>query len=89
MGTTVDHVIAAEVFAPGEYIQEELEARGWTEADLAGLMGRSVGDVTELLAGRLRLSVEMAKELAAAFGTSTDVWLGLEEDYRSRLVNSP
>ena len=30
----------AEVFSPGAYIREELEARHWTQGDLAAVLGR-------------------------------------------------
>ena len=30
----------AEVFPPGEFVREELEARGWTQTDLAAILGR-------------------------------------------------
>ena len=29
----------AEVFPPGEFIQEELDARNWTQSDLADILG--------------------------------------------------
>ena len=41
--------IPAEVFPPGEFIREELEARGWSLQDLAEILGRPPRSVSELL----------------------------------------
>ena len=32
--------IPAEIFPPGDFIKEELEAREWTQRDLAEILGR-------------------------------------------------
>ncbi len=37
---TTDPAVA-EAFPPGEYIKDEIEARGWTQRDLARVLGRS------------------------------------------------
>ena len=72
----------AEVFSPGVFIREELEARGWTQRDLAAVLGRPLQLVNELVNGKKRLTAERAKQLAAAFGTSPELWLNLENAYR-------
>lgn len=63
----------AEALPPGEYIKDELEARGWAQSDLAKILGRSEPKVSELINGKRAITVRMAKELAAAFGTSAQV----------------
>jgi len=62
-----------------EFIRDELEARGWTQAEFAAVMGRPVG---ELLSGHEPLSPETAIGLGEAFGTSPDLWLNLDRAYR-------
>lgn len=32
------HRTAAEIFAPGEFISDELEARGWSQVELAEVL---------------------------------------------------
>jgi HTH-type transcriptional regulator/antitoxin HigA len=71
----------AEVFPPGEFLREELEERGWTQTDLAEILGRPIRVVNEIIMGKRRISAETAKGLAAALGTSPEFWLNLEAAY--------
>jgi HTH-type transcriptional regulator/antitoxin HigA len=68
--------------APGEVIREEMESRGWTQRDLAQILGRPLPAVNETIQGKRSISPEMAVALAGAFGTEASVWLHLEADYR-------
>lgn len=72
----------AEVFPPGEFIREEIEARGWSQAEFAEILGRPPRLVSELIAGKRGITPETAKGLAAAFGTSAQLWLNLESSYQ-------
>ena len=63
----------AEVFPPGEFIKDELEARGWTQLDLAQIMGRDPVQVNLIVKGKQSLTAETAKQLGDAFGTGTAV----------------
>lgn len=76
----------AEVFPPGEFIKEELDARGWTQADLAQILGRSPVQVNLIIQGKQTVTPETAKQLAEAFGTSAQFWLNLEGAYRLSLT---
>jgi HTH-type transcriptional regulator/antitoxin HigA len=71
----------AEVFSPGEFIREELEARGWTQGDLAEIMGRPVQVVNGIVLGKKIITPRTAQELAAAFGTSAEMWMNLQTAY--------
>lgn len=72
----------AEVFPPGEFIKDELEARGWSQADFAEIIGKSVRLVSEIVTAKRGVTPETAKVLAGAFGTSAEFWLNLESLYR-------
>ena len=37
---------------PGEILQEELDVRGWSQADLSDILGRPVQAVNEIIAGK-------------------------------------
>ncbi len=47
METTMNSRRVAEVFPPGEFILEELEARGWTQVDLAEIIGRDTVQINQ------------------------------------------
>ena len=89
MEATVSERKPAELFPPGDFIKEELEARGWTQADLAEIMGRSPNDIVNLVSGKRSISPQIAKELAAAFGTSAEIWINLESSYRLWAADAP
>lgn len=73
---------AAETFPPGEIIAEELEARGWSQADLVSIIGRDSGMVSALISGKRAITVEAARDLSGAFGTSPQFWLNLQAAYQ-------
>jgi HTH-type transcriptional regulator/antitoxin HigA len=68
--------------SPGRIIRKELEARGWSQVDLARILGRPEQTVSEIVQGRKKITPETAIGLAQAFGTSAEMWLGLEARYR-------
>lgn len=71
----------AEAFPPGEFIEEELEERGWTQETLAEIMGVDRQIVSDVIGGRRRISIRTARRLGAAFGTSAEYWLNLQNLY--------
>jgi HTH-type transcriptional regulator/antitoxin HigA len=72
----------AEVFPPGEFLRDELEARNWTQTEFAEIIGRPTRLVNEIIAGKRGISPETAREFAAALGTSAQFWLNLESVYQ-------
>ena len=78
----------AQIFPPGEFIQEELESRGWTQEELAEIMGRPRRLVNELVAGKKAITPETARDLGAAFGTGAELWMNLESVYRLSLIEA-
>ena len=74
--------VPAEVFAPGEFLAEELEARGWSQVELAEILGRPPRLVSEIIAGKRAITPETAIGLAAAFGSSPQFWMNLETSYQ-------
>lgn len=72
----------AEVFPPGEFLRDELEARGWSQTEFAEIIGRPPRVVNEIITGKRGISPETATELAAALGTSAQFWMNLETSYQ-------
>ena len=69
-------------FAPGEYIRDELEARGWTQEAFAHILGRPLKTVNQIITGVKAITPKTAQGIAAAFDTSAELWLNLENAYR-------
>jgi HTH-type transcriptional regulator/antitoxin HigA len=71
-----------KIFPVGKHIKDELHARGWTQSDLAYIMGRKTNEIKSLMVGRRQLSPELAQELAVVLGNRAEYWLGIDSAYR-------
>jgi HTH-type transcriptional regulator / antitoxin HigA len=60
---------------PHEFIQFLLEARGWKQMDLVGLVSSSKGVVSAMVNGKRAISKAQAKKLAEIFHVSIDAFL--------------
>lgn len=72
----------AEIFPPGEFIKEELEARNWTQVELSEIIGRPAKMVSEIILGKRAITPETAMQIGEAFGTGPEVWMNLESQYQ-------
>ena len=72
----------AEVFPPGEFLREELEAQEWSQQELADILDRPPRLISELISGKRAITPETACGLAQAFGTSAEYWMNLESQYQ-------
>jgi HTH-type transcriptional regulator/antitoxin HigA len=76
----------SRVVPPGRIIRRELDARGWTQKNLAKIMERPEQAISEMIRGRKRITPETALQLSEAFGTSPELWINLEVKYRLHLA---
>lgn len=93
-GVALDKIGSEPIFdnfaePPGVYIREELEARGWSQRDLAFILGYSEQTVNKVISGKSGISAEMAKALGDAFGTSASLWAGLQKEWELREAREP
>ena len=58
------------VIPPNTILKEEIEARGWTQKDLAEIIGRTAQTINEIVKDKKRINPEIAIGLSAALGTS-------------------
>lgn len=79
-------LVPAEVFPPGEHLCDELAARGWTTPQFAEMIGHPVQVVSDILDARTEITRELAAVISAALGTSAQLWLNLEQIYRSYIA---
>jgi addiction module HigA family antidote len=67
---------------PGEILKEDFMAPlKLTQTELAKALKTSFRTINEILNEKRSISPEMALRLARYFGTSPDVWVGLQADY--------
>ncbi len=79
--------IPARGVMPGRILKRELEARGWTQKDLAEIMGRPPQVLSEIINGTKQITPETALELEQAFGIGADFWMNLEARYQLWLAS--
>ena len=70
--------VPAEAFPPGEFLNDELETRGWTQTEFAEMIGRPFRLVNEIIGGKRAITPETAHDFAEAFGTSAQLWMNLQ-----------
>jgi len=69
---------------PGFFIREELEARGWTQSDLAKVLGVSSKHLSQIMTDKQAITLDVAKLLGTVFGQSPQYWLNLYVNYKIR-----
>ncbi len=68
---------------PGEYLAEEIQARGISQKELANRMGRPLNAINEIINGRKAITAETALQLEEVMPEiSARFWLNLETDYQ-------
>jgi HTH-type transcriptional regulator/antitoxin HigA len=70
-----------EVPIPGKFIQDELDARGWTQRDLAFILNMEETALNKIIKGKTGISLETSKALAHAFNVDADFFANLQKTY--------
>lgn len=68
-------------FHPGYYIKDYIDEQGITQEELAKRLQTTPKYVSDLVNGRINLTDEMVLKLSIVFGTSTAMWLNLNQKY--------
>ena len=67
---------------PGRILRRMIEERGWAQEDLAAVIGKSRQAISEIVAGKNGITLDMAISLGAAFGNHPQEWLAYDQAYR-------
>ncbi|WP_439638335.1 helix-turn-helix domain-containing protein [Nevskia sp.] len=78
-----------DVPAPGLFIREELEARGWTQSDLAYVLGIAESELSAILAGKRGITPERAKAFGKAFDVAAELFANLQNAYDLSRAREP
>lgn len=65
----------------GKLLADELDARDWSQGDFAVILGRPTQFVSEIINGKKEITRESAAQIAAALGTSAELWLNLQDQF--------
>lgn len=68
-------------FHPGYYVKDYIDEQGITQEELAKRLQTTPKYVSDLVNGRINLTDEMVLKLSIIFGTSTKMWLNLNQKY--------
>jgi HTH-type transcriptional regulator/antitoxin HigA len=74
---------------PGEFIRDELEARGWSQRDLAYILGSPEQAVNMIVSGKRGISPDMAKALGEAFDVSAEYFANLQKAFEMSNARAP
>lgn len=77
----------AEIFPPGEFLKDELDARNWTQTEFAEIIGRPLRLVNDIITGKKSITPETAIQLGEGLGTSPELWMNLESQFRLSKVH--
>lgn len=69
------------VFHPGIELCEEMKARDITPLEFSIAISQPVDVINEILKGEKSITKELAIAIGEAFGTSADLWIGMQKEF--------
>lgn len=66
---------------PGTFIEEEIDARGWSQADLAYILGMDGSQLNKLIKGATSITPDTAVILGDAFDMPAEFFMNLQKAY--------
>src|SRR5690348_1796558 len=76
------------VSAPGDTLEEVLESRGMSQAELAESTGRPKKTINEIIKGKTAMTAETAIQLERVLGIPASFWIAREQNYREALARA-
>ncbi len=83
---TASDMIPGDIFHPGEYIKDELDARGLHQQELADKMKVSKSEISFIIHGHRDINAKTAVLLEMALGIDAEFWMNLQIKYDIDLV---
>lgn len=81
MSHTTNDPLPIDQTPVGQLLGDELEFRGWSQADFAAVIDRPTQFVSEIVTGKKEITRESAAQIGAAFSQSAEYWLKLQDQY--------
>src|SRR5712692_7363256 len=76
------------VSPPGETLEEVLESRGMSQAELAERTGRPKKTINEIIRGKAAITAETALQFERVLDIPAAFWIAREQNYREALARS-
>ena len=86
MTTSGTRIFSDMPVPPGEVLEEELEAIGMTQKELAARLDRPPQVVNEIIRGKKTITPETALELEKVLGIPAPFWVNLEATYQMTIA---
>lgn len=81
-------IVLKEIFHPGEFIKDELDARAMKQKELSDKMEIAATVLSEIIHGKRNLTPLLALKLEAALGINAEFWMKLQVNYDIHLIRS-
>jgi len=85
-------MIVDDFRTPGQFIEAQIERRGWTQRLLAAMLGVSETILNRLITDKSHVTAEMSIVLGEVFGLEPEIFLDLQNKYnlaKARIVVRP
>lgn len=66
---------------PGEYLKDAINELGMSQNEFAIRIGTTGKTISKIISGEQNITFDIASKIAEFFGTSTNVWLNLQNSY--------
>ena len=73
-------------FHPGYYVQDIIDDMEITQSEFAKRLNTTSKTLSQLLAGKISLSVDLAGKLSQMTGTSVTMWRNLQAQYDEKVL---
>lgn len=84
MGVTMNNKMRP--IPPREIVRDELDAIGLSANALAAKLAVPTNRITSILNGQRAITADTALRLARFFGTTAQLWLNLQKEYKLKIV---
>jgi addiction module HigA family antidote len=81
-------IVLKENFHPGEFIKDEIDARGMKQQELTEKMGIAKNVLSEIIHGKRNLTPLLSLKLEEALGVNAEFWMKLQINYEINLIRN-
>lgn len=74
-------LIPGDIFHPGEYLKDEIDARELSQQELADKTGLSKSEISLIIHGHRNITPQIAIKLELTLGISAEFWMNLQIKY--------